>query len=72
MKLNTSVSFLREFEFDVMRLRGLNAPQNEINRTQPTERQPSTAILSIIDGLILIIFFIERTLRKQHETYKSG
>ena len=28
-----------------------------MNRVQPTEKQPSMAIFSVIDGLIFIIFF---------------
>ena len=33
-----------------------------MNRVQPTEKQPSMAIVSVIEGLIFIIFLTERTL----------
>ena len=35
----------------------MSAPQKKMNRVQPTEKQPSMAIFSVIDGLIFIIFF---------------
>ena len=32
-----------------------------MNVVQPTEKQPSVAMFSVIDGVILIIFLIEKT-----------
>ena len=34
-----------------------SAPQKKMNRVQPTKKQPSMAIFSVIDGLTFIIFF---------------
>ena len=51
MRLNTFVKFIRMSERPY-----LNAVQQLINRMQPTERQPSVAIFSIIDGQISVLF----------------
>ena len=74
MQLNTFVNFLRKLEPDVIWLRGWGillecTPRSKLveswDRMQLIEKQPSVAILSIIDGEIFIIFLIERTLSKQ-------